>query len=249
MAIEMKLLFTSDLHGIDSAYLGFSMELSKGDYSLGVLGGDLMTYPSKFEIEQARIELQKTEEIHPVKSERPPLVVIDFALLTKQKYYKNMLKESGKPVVFLMGNDDGRLGKGNEWTSETDLLNVNQRRVEFGNYNIVGYQYTPPFVGGAFEKQEKEQVEDFKELEKLMDENTILITHGPAWGILDAVDVLNVGSRALRELIERRAPLLHLFGHVHSNFGVKNHAVNGSYPYSRKFVSIDLVSLEIIIVE
>lgn len=245
----MKLLFTSDLHGQDSAYLEFAAALKQGDYTLGAIGGDLMTYPSKPEIERASIELQKTEGIHPVRTGRPPLVVIEHALLAKQKYFKGVLKESGKPIVFLMGNDDGILGKGAEWTGEKDILNVNQRRIDCGKYNIVGYQYTGPFVGGAFEKSEKKQVEDFMELEKLMDENTILITHGPARGILDAVDENeHLGSRALRALVEKKSPRLHLFGHVHSNFGVGNRAVNASYPHSQKFVSIDVDSLEIRIV-
>jgi Icc-related predicted phosphoesterase len=52
----------------------------------------------------------------------------------------------------------------------------------------------------------------------------------------------------LRELIDRKEPRLHLFGHVHSNFGIKNHTVNASYPHSQKFVSVDVDSLEIRIV-
>jgi len=245
----MKLLLTSDLHGLDSAYLEFAAALKEGDYNLGALGGDLMTYPSRSEIEQARIQLQKNGEVHQLQSGRLPPAVIEHALLAQQDYFKSVLKEAGKPVVFLMGNDDGLLGEGNEWTDEKDLLNVNQRRIEFGNYNIVGYQYTTPFTGGTFEKTENEQVEDFRELEKLIDKNTILITHGPAWGILDAVDGDHVGSMALRELIDRKEPRLHLFGHVHSNFGVMNHAVNGSYHPNQKFVSIDVDSLEIRIVD
>jgi Icc-related predicted phosphoesterase len=238
---KMKLLFSSDLHGLDSAYYAFAAALKDGDYDLGALGGDLMTYPSRSEIEQ-------TGEIHQIQDGRPPQAVIEHALLDKQKYYRRVIKKSGKLVVFLMGNDDGLLGKGNEWTNEKDLLNVNQLRIEFGSYNIVGYQYTTPFVGGTFEKPENEQIEDFRQLEKLMDENTILITHGPAWGVLDAVDGDHVGSMALRELIDRKEPRLHLFGHVHSNFGIKNHAVNGSYPHSQKFISIDVDSLVIKIV-
>jgi Icc-related predicted phosphoesterase len=244
----MKLLFSSDLHGLDTAYLEFAAVLKEGDYSLGLLGGDLMTYPSRSEIEQARIQLQIKEENHSGENHTKPSV-IEFALQKKQNYYKSVLKESGKPIVFVMGNDDGIIGSGNEWTSENYIQGVNQRRIDSGKYNLVGYHYTNPFVGGTFEKSERKQIEDFKELEKLIDKNTILITHGPAWRILDSPgDGEHVGSRALRELVERKAPRLHLFGHVHSNFGVKHHAINGSYPHSRKFVSIDVDSLEIRIV-
>jgi Icc-related predicted phosphoesterase len=96
----MKLLFSSDLHGLDSACHAFAAALKDDDYDLGVLGGDLMTYPSRPEIEQAGVELQKTGEIHQIQSECPPLAVIEHALLAEQKYYKSVIKKSGKPVVF-----------------------------------------------------------------------------------------------------------------------------------------------------
>ena len=241
----MKLLFSSDLHGLDRAYLEFAAELKRGEYSLGVLGGDLMTYPSRSEIAEARIEFQIKAENH-ADRKRPELYIIDFALQKKQNYYKRILIESGKPIVFVMGNDDGIIGSGKEWTCENNIQGVSQRRIDFGKYNLVGYHYTNPFVGGTFEKSEKEQNNDFKELEKLIDKNTILITHGPAWGILDSPGAGELaGSRALRELIERREPRLHIFGHVHSNFGVKNHAVNDSYPHSHQFVGIDVDAMEI----
>ena len=118
-----------------------------------------------------------------------------------------------------------------------------------GKYNFVGYHYTDPVVGGTFEKSEREQIEDFQELEKLIDKDTILLTHGHAWGTLDTVsDGEHVGSRALRDLVERRTPRLHLFWHIHNMFGVKNLAINVSYPHSQKFLSIDVDSLEIRIV-
>ena len=244
----MKLLFSSDLHGLDTAFLEFAAVLKEGDYSLGALGGDLMTYPSRSEIEQARIEFQTRDGNHSGEKYTKSSA-IEFALQKKQNYYKSVLKESGKPIVFVMGNDDGIIGSGNEWTGENYIQGVNQRRIDSGKYNLVGYHYTNPFVGGTFEKSEREQIEDFKELEKLIDKNTILITHGPAWRILDSpADGEHVGSRALKELVKRKAPRLHLFGHVHSNFGIKNHAINGSYPRSRKFVSIDVDSLDIRII-
>jgi Icc-related predicted phosphoesterase len=236
---KMKLLFSSDLHGLDSAYLKFVVALKEGDYNIGALGGDLMTFPSKSEIEQATIELHINVKSYS-HQRRHWLSIIELALQKKQRYYKSVLEESSKPIVFVMGNDDGILGLGCEWTSENYIQNVNQRKIDSGKYNFVGYQYTNPFVGGTFEKSERNQEEDFEELEKLIDKDTILITHGPSWGILDTVDGEHMGSKALRELVERKPPRLHLFGHIHSNFGVKKNAINGSYFHSQKFVSIDV---------
>jgi len=245
---KMKLLFSSDLHGLDSAYLKFAAALKEGDYNIGALGGDLMTFPSKSEIERASNELHINVKNHSDQRQHW-LSIIELVLQKKQKYYKSVLEESGKPIVFVMGNDDGVLGRGCEWTNENYIQNVNQRRIDSGKYNFVGYHYTNPFVGGIFEKSERDQTEDFEELEKIIDKDTILITHGPSWGILDKVDGKPMGSRALKGLVERKAPRLHLFGHIHSNFGVKNHAINGSYPHSQKFVSIDVDSLDIKIVD
>jgi Icc-related predicted phosphoesterase len=155
----MKLLFISDLHGLDRAYLDFAEELKRGDYDLGVLGGDLMTYPSQSEIAEARMEFRIEAEDNQGRK-RPEPYMIDFELQKKENYYKQILKQSGKPIVFVMGNDDGIIGSGKEWTSENDIHGVNQRRIDFSGYNLVGYQCTNPFVGGKFERSEREQAED-----------------------------------------------------------------------------------------
>ena len=80
----MKLLFSCDLHGLDTAYLEFAAELKRKDYSLGVLGGDLMTFPSRSEIAEARIEFQIKAGNHvdrkrPWHGPRPPLTVLPTA--------------------------------------------------------------------------------------------------------------------------------------------------------------------------
>jgi len=242
----MKLLFASDLHGYDTAYLDFSNALKEGNFDLGVLGGDLMTFPSDEELKIAKgqLESEKTE-VHNQNGSNDPKVV-ERALKNKQHYYKQILRNSGKPIVFVMGNDDGILGNGSAWTTEKNIVGINQRRAKYGKYNMVGYQYTPPFVGGTFEKNEADQVKDFNVLEKLIDDNTVLITHGPPWGILDtASDGKNVGSKALRDLIEKRPPRLHLFGHVHRTFGIQGKHANGAYPSSRKFLCVDVEMQEV----
>jgi Icc-related predicted phosphoesterase len=52
----------------------------------------------------------------------------------------------------------------------------------------------------------------------------VLITHGPAWGILDEVPVdagesERVGGRALKESLCRIDPDVHCFGHIHESYG------------------------------
>lgn len=246
----MKLLFTSDLHGLDSAYSDFSNILRKGDYEIGVIAGDLMTFPSDKEMEDASEKIERSSTNNSTSISESSNLIVQLALTRKEIYYKRILRQSGKIVLFIMGNDDGILGDGSSWESNGLLVNVDMRRAKYAKYNFVGYQYTNPYVGGAFEKDEKEQEKDFLILETLIDENSVLITHGPPEGVLDLINEgEHVGSKALRGMVERRPPRLHLFGHIHQGFGIDGNSVNGSYPYSRKFFEVNVNTMEIKILE
>lgn len=50
----------------------------------------------------------------------------------------------------------------------------------------------------------------------------IVVTHGPPFGILDSTPEYPgpSGDRELREAVRRTRPRLHIFGHVHSGYGV-----------------------------
>jgi len=228
----VKLLFTSDLHGREAAYSRFSDLLRDGEYHAGVIAGDLMTFPSEKAIEKASEECRERSFVERI------------AVKDDERTLKGILKHAGKIVFFVMGNDDGLLGDGAEWKSDGLVVNINMRRATYRGVPFVGYQYTNPYVGGPFEKAEREQEADLVALERLIDRDTVLITHGPPAGILDLVDDgLHVGSMALRRLVDRRRPRLHLFGHIHQAFGIEGTSLNGAYPHSRKFVAIDTETL------
>jgi Icc-related predicted phosphoesterase len=69
----------------------------------------------------------------------------------------------------------------------------------------------------------------------------ILVTHGPAYGILDEVSdetrLLNVGCQDLFDAILRVKPKVHIFGHIHEGYGETTqddvHFVNASINTSR----------------
>lgn len=48
----------------------------------------------------------------------------------------------------------------------------------------------------------------------------ILITHSPAFGILDFGDNLNYGSEELLQAVTNINPRVHLFGHIHKQHGI-----------------------------
>ena len=89
---------------------------------------------------------------------------------------------------------------------------------------------------------------DFSNIESKIDNNTILVSHAPPYGILDKTDVLDsnykrkidsIGNKNLLQLIVDKNPMYCLFGHVHEHFGVKENFINGCWHLSRKMVSID----------
>ena len=48
----------------------------------------------------------------------------------------------------------------------------------------------------------------------------MLITHGPPQGVLDKIyDGSAVGCEALAERLEQVQPRLHVFGHIHEDYG------------------------------
>jgi Icc-related predicted phosphoesterase len=61
-----------------------------------------------------------------------------------EREIRDILQSAGKMIYFTMGNDDGILD--HNWTETGLLINPNLKRIECQSINIVGYQYTPPFV-------------------------------------------------------------------------------------------------------
>jgi Icc-related predicted phosphoesterase len=146
------------------------------------------------------------------------------------------------PVFYLMGNDDFVPLE----VDDEQLRFLHGQRIEFGENNFVGYQYTLPFVGTIFEKPEEEMARDLAALEPRLDARTVLVTHGPAHGSLDFVDWSgeHVGSKSLARLLERRHALAHIHGHIHSCFGRKGSHFNVASAGQKRAMIIELPSLK-----
>jgi len=80
---------------------------------------------------------------------------------------------------------------------------------------IYGSPWQPPFMNWAFNAPEEQL---FKIWEKIPNDTDILITHGPAYGILDTVEgrYEHLGSVTLSERINIINPKIHICGHIHS---------------------------------
>lgn len=239
----MKLLFSSDLHGLLPAYERFSQLLFSHD--IGILAGDLRDpYISQDEItdmfglteddflEELPSPDDTAEQIieRAIREYENPSGHLMQALKIKEQELKDILKSGGKPIFLIPGNHDKT-----EWESGGLVQNIDRRRIDCGEYNIVGYRFS------NFDRREKDQAIDLVELAKLVDKKTILVTHGPPYGVLDLTHSQeHIGSKVLNKFIRRKKPFLHLFGHVHEAFGIQERSINGCYPDINKFISIDL---------
>ncbi|XZE18565.1 metallophosphoesterase [Pirellulaceae bacterium SH449] len=91
---------------------------------------------------------------------------------------------------------------------------------------IFGTPYTPEFYDWAYMRAR----EDLDAVWQSIPDNVdILITHGPPKGILDVThdfdtrELIHVGSGSLtRHVKQRIKPLVHAFGHIHDERGVRN---------------------------
>lgn len=164
--------------------------------------------------------------------------------LTAEEEIKLILEKPGKPVLFIMGNYDGILGF--NWADTHRLKSINMKKTTINGQSFTGYQYTNPFIGGEFEKTEKQQTADMQTLLGLIDKDTILVTHGPAYGVLDRTHFgKSAGSRALLDLLSAIKPKFHLFGHIHESAGCIGYAVNGAYPKRHQLISIETDTREV----
>ena len=152
----------------------------------------------------------------------------------------SVLRKFGVPTLYLMGNDDFFA-----LTYEDRLVKpLHGRRLEFGEYNLVGYQYSTPFVGSIHEKPEEEIEQDTRQIEALLDDRSIFVTHSPVHGVLDrSYSREHAGSRSLAALLKRRPVVAHIHGHIHQSFGREGNHFNVAAAGSRRAVLIELPSV------
>ena len=211
----MRVIACADLHGISEVYNWLTGVVKTEQPDAVLLAGDLLGVPDGYRT----VEEAQAADAHRVTGQ---------------------LVDMNRPVFYLMGNDDL---VDIEPLSDS-IRSVHETRIGFGAFNLVGYQYSLPFMGGTNEKPERQIAEDLRRLDDLVDQNTVLVTHGPAHGVLDTVSIGgHAGSIALRDLIERRQPRAHIHGHIHHCFGRQGRHFNVASGGRMRAMLIDLESL------
>ncbi len=92
--------------------------------------------------------------------------------------------------------------------------------IQIDNLNIWGSPIQPWFHNWAFNRQRGEDIK--KHWDLIPDNTDILITHGPPFEILDKTFTnLNVGCKELLKKTLEVKPKIHVFGHIHEDYGIK----------------------------
>jgi len=138
----------------------------------------------------------------------PDLVVVcgDITQYGPGDVAKHLLDQIPIDTLAVMGNIDStdvEKGIDNSKATKIEMKKVNRK----GNF-FVGLNAVNP--------------DDIKKIDekKLIDKDTILVTHVPPYNTQDKVFVgMHGGSKELRELIDKYQPRLVLSGHIHENPG------------------------------
>ena len=132
-------------------------------------------------------------------------------------------KKIGKPIMLIPGN--------HETPATVDFL---CKKYAPGVYNLHGRAmkiYDIGFFGvgganiGLFQMDEVDTFEYLKRsFEKIKDSRVkVMVTHAPPYGTkVDMIGPNHVGSRAIREAIEKFKPDICLCGHIHETFGMED---------------------------
>jgi Icc-related predicted phosphoesterase len=212
----MRILACADIHGREDVYRWLVSVTLERRPALIVLAGDLFGFPEGFPTVESAQQAQGND-------------------------VAGILCEALVPVLSIMGNDDWI-----EWSPRSSRIQpIHGRRIEYGNLNFVGYHFTTPFVGSMHEKPEEDIRADLEDLAPLIDSGTVLVTHGPARGVLDrTTSGEQVGSRALADFMASHQIRAHIHGHIHHAFGRHLEHFNVAAAGVRRAMLIDLDSME-----
>ena len=173
------------------------------------------------------------------------------------KWFNNVDNYDHK--IFIAGNHDW--GFQNNVEKIMEIVNsyktvdyIQDETIQVNNddkmVNIYGSPWQPEFYNWAFNLP-KNGPELAAKWAAIPDNTAILITHGPAFGVLDTVAGKmwdNLGCQLLTNKIKTIKPKIHVCGHIHSGYGYyfdgDTHFINASvlneeYQYANKPITID----------
>lgn len=113
--------------------------------------------------------------------------------------------------IFICGNHDDCL-----YGAHIDGLDSNVYYLCNSGVEIDGIKFygVPMFMGDCVTDRQR------RNINKIPSDTDVLVTHSPAYGILDFDDNINYGDEQLLSKVMEIHPRLHLFGHIHAQHGI-----------------------------
>jgi Icc-related predicted phosphoesterase len=98
------------------------------------------------------------------------------------------------------------------------VVYLNDSGVTINNTHIWGSPVTPYFFNWAFNRHRGTDIN--RHWKRIPPNTDLLVTHGPAFGILDVIANGNhTGDKDLLKTINEIKPKVHLCGHIHESYG------------------------------
>jgi Icc-related predicted phosphoesterase len=124
--------------------------------------------------------------------------------------------------IFIAGNHDFFFEEASKEEIDAmipnNLIYLNDSGVEIEGIKIWGSPIQPWFHDWAFNRKRGPEIQ--KHWDLIPSDSDIVITHGPAFGILDRlISGMPVGCEDLLPTLQRIAPKVHLCGHIHEAYG------------------------------
>jgi len=122
--------------------------------------------------------------------------------------------------VIIAGNHDFLFDKEPEKAEKliTNATYLNDSEIIIEGIKVWGSPITPWFFGMAFNRQRGKKIR--RHWKNIPEDTDILITHGPPQKILDKTFTgINAGCEDLRGKVEEIKPKVHIFGHIHEEYG------------------------------
>lgn len=114
--------------------------------------------------------------------------------------------------IFICGNHDDCLYGANIDGLDNNVHYLCNSAIEIDGVKFYG---VPMFMGDCITDRQS------RNYANIPTDTDILITHSPAFGILDFDDDINYGSEELLQAVTNVNPRIHLFGHIHKRHGVR----------------------------
>jgi Icc-related predicted phosphoesterase len=132
-----------------------------------------------------------------------------------------------KHIIFIAGNHDMSFEYKHPWVVDmlkslpSNVHYLEDSEIVIDGIKFYGSPWQPEFFNWAFNLPRGKALAE--KWNMIPHDTDVLITHGPPMNILDytARDMWNVGCLHLFDKVQQVKPKLHVFGHIHEGYGIK----------------------------